>query len=480
MNKIKTKLMLFFVLLFLTLNSLSLFLFINHKQTVEQYDHILNRFFLLNDISQISNEAYDSMNTYLIKKTPEDLEQFYESRQQLKLAQARLDTELMNTNNYVIVKNYQRMIESLIEESDMTIGMFMNEEIERYSVRQAESLKLLGFIQENTLNIVNDELTQFHSYYEAMNHRNHYMQSMGFAMFSGTFFMGFLFALLFSNGITRPINRLTAAAREIAGGKLDGKELVSYRNDELGFLTSTFNKMRKDLVYLVRQIKDKSEQDKLVKEIELKSLQSQINPHFLFNTLNTIAKLAYIEGSEKVYQLINSISKLLRYNLSRIEEPVLLEDEIKVVEEYFFIQKTRFGERVNFSVNVDYSCRKLRIPILTLQPLVENAFIHGIEPLEKEGHIEIEAYIDNQDVLIKIRDNGIGMTDEVRASFLDQEKKHVSTGHSTGLGLGNVIRRLQLYYQREDVFTIYSKVHDGTVIELRLPKSRIEGDDVDV
>ncbi|WP_088102108.1 sensor histidine kinase [Halalkalibacter urbisdiaboli] len=481
MYKIKTKLMLFYVILFLILNSLSIFLFYNHKQTVQQYDHILNRFFLLNDVSQKSNESYESMNAYLNKKMIDDLEEYQNSRDQLFQLQEQLQYELKNQNNATLVTNYENMIQSLVDESDLAVSTFLNDDIELYSVKQREALKLLGFIQEETLILLNNELSEFQAFYDAMNKRNAYMESMGIAMFSGTFLMGLLFAFIFSNDITKPIHRLTGAAREIARGNLEGEDIQTPRKDELGFLTTTFNQMRTDLHYLVRQIKDKSEQEKLLKEMELKSLQSQINPHFLFNTLNTIAKTAYIEGSERIYQLITSISKLLRYNLSQIEKPVTLADEINIVKEYFFIQKARFEERVHFKIDVQEDCLSHRIPILTLQPLVENAFIHGIEPFEKEGEIAIEGFVNDGYVYLKIRDNGIGMDKEVSQVLTEHPSERMvkSSGHSTGLGMHNVIRRLQMFYQTDDILSIYSNKGQGTVIQLKLPiQGQEEGSDV--
>ncbi|WP_100407302.1 sensor histidine kinase [Bacillus solitudinis] len=471
MYKIKTKLMLFFIALFVILNSLSIFLFYNHKQTVEQYDHILNRFFLLNDVSQKTNESYEAMNVYLNKKAIEDLKEYNVRRDQLLSLQKNLETELLNQSNSVSVNNYQNMLESLIEESDLAISTFLNDDIETYSVKQREALKLHGFIQEETLMLLNNELTEFQSFYDAMNKRNAYMESMGIAMFSGTFLMGLLFAFIFSNDITKPIHRLTGAAREIASGNLEGLDIHSGRKDELGFLTKTFNQMRKDLHYLVRQIKDKSEQEKLIKEMELKSLQSQINPHFLFNTLNTIAKTAYIEGSERIYMLITSIAKLLRYNLSQIDKPVTLADEINIVKEYFFIQKARFDNRVDFTIQVDENCLLQKIPILTLQPLVENAFIHGIEPYEQEGKIEIEGFMKDNTFYLRIKDNGIGMDEAVSRILMANPTERLvkSSGHSTGIGLNNVIRRLQMFYQHDDILRIHSIKGEGTMIELKLP-----------
>lgn len=470
MYKIKTKLMVFFILLFIVLNSLSIFLFYSHKQTIKQYDHILNRFFILNNISKSTNDSYESMNLYLNSNRSSDLDDYNDHRSKLISFNEKVETRLESNQNNTVLSNYKNMVDSLVQENDLAIRNFSKGDIESYSMQQREALKLLGFIQEETLLLLNNELTDLHSFYGAMSKRNSYMNSMGIAMFLGTFLTGFLFAYLFSNSITKPIYQLTSTAREIAKGKLDGKDIRSSIKDELGFLTHTFNQMRGELDYLVRQIKDKSEQEKLLKEMELKSLQSQINPHFLFNTLNTIAKSAYLEGSDHISKLITSLSKLLRYNLSHIEKPVRLLDEINIVKEYFFIQKTRFEERVQFSINIPEECLAVQMPILTLQPLVENAFIHGIEPFEKQGKIEIEAYSEKGSVIVLIRDNGIGIDEHRMKVLMDRSLDRIPTSedHSTGIGINNVMKRLEMYYQSDQVFSVFSEVGQGTTIKIKL------------
>src|SRR5699024_300673 len=168
---------------------------------------------------------------------------------------------------------------------------------------------------------------------------------------------------------TNPIHSLTKVAGEIAKGNLHVKPIDSQRKDELGFLTKTVNQMRLDLSYYVKQIREKSEQEKLLKEMELKSLQSQINPHFLFNALNTIARTAYLEESKHIANLITSLSKMLRYNLGKLEKPVTLKDHISNVHEYLYIQTTRTGARVQVKVHVDKQCETSSLPILTMHPL---------------------------------------------------------------------------------------------------------------
>src|SRR5699024_8626920 len=143
------------------------------------------------------------------------------------------------------------------------------------------------------------------------------------------------------------------------------------------------NDMRSILHELVEEVKEQSEVDLLDKEMELKQLQYHINPHFLLNTLNTVSKIDYLEDANATSDLIESVAALLRHRLGQIDKNASLRDEVGVVKEYFHIQKIRFSERSQFKLNVDESCLEIEIPRLTLQPLVENAFIHGIEEKEE-------------------------------------------------------------------------------------------------
>jgi len=205
--------------------------------------------------------------------------------------------------------------------------------------------------------------------------------------------------------------------------------------------------------------------------MELKQLQNQINPHFLFNTLNTVSKMAYLEDAKATSDLIESVAALLRHSLGQIDKNVSLRDEVGVVKEYFHIQKIRFSERSQFKLNVDESCLEIEIPRLTLQPLVENAFIHGIEEKEEGGIITLNIYQMETNVIVEVRDDGVGMDQgKIRQllSLSTVDTDHV--GHSTGIGLTNVIRRLQLHYQIPDVMEIESVPGEGTTVRLLLPK----------
>ena len=161
MNKIKVKLMIFIITIFILMNGVSAFLYLNHKHTLAQYDHLLDRFFLINDISQVSQDTFDSMNSFLLHQTQDDLTSFYTYRKKLKEKQRALKGTIMNSKNSIAVKNYEMLIGSFVEETDVTIGLFMSEQIESYPTRQAESFKLLSFLHDRTLRLLDDELTNF-------------------------------------------------------------------------------------------------------------------------------------------------------------------------------------------------------------------------------------------------------------------------------------------------------------------------------
>lgn len=460
----------FFMALFLLLNSYPLFLFYNHQKTVDQYDEIINRLLIFNDTSQATNELYSHLGFYLNKKEMESYTDYSKVKEELIQLIEKIDQQIKNTTNEMSIINYQNMIRSYIDESDNSLETFIKNDVETFPEKQRESLKLLEFIQQETLELLKNDVTEFKTFYTKMTERNRYMDFSGISLFIATFMSGLLAAYLFSRYITNPIHSLTKVAGEIAKGNLHVKPIDSQRKDELGFLTKTVNQMRLDLSYYVKQIREKSEQEKLLKEMELKSLQSQINPHFLFNALNTIARTAYLEESKHIANLITSLSKMLRYNLGKLEKPVTLKDEISNVHEYFYIQKTRFGDRVHFKIHVDKQCETFRLPILTIQPLVENAFVHGIESLESGGVISVDVWREQNFTIVEIADNGMGMEQETIEQILNhQDVTHLKKGReSTGLGLANVIRRLELFYHREDVVQIDSEINGGTKITLKL------------
>jgi sensor histidine kinase YesM len=288
-----------------------------------------------------------------------------------------------------------------------------------------------------------------------------------------------LFTYWFSLSITRPVLKLTQAAKELSRGRFD-LQIEVESNDEISFLAKMFDRMRININNLISEIQQKAQlenelqQNKLLlQESQLRSLQSQINPHFLFNTLNTLSKKAYLEGSEETSDLLASVAGLLRYNLKRLDRSVTLYDEVKVLKQYIEIQKARFTERLQFHTEIDETCLHIQIPGLTLQPIVENAVIHAVEPEEDGGTIWFRIINGDERVTIEIEDDGPGMT-ELKIKQILEEHLIETEGHSTGIGFSNVVRRLRLFYGYEDVIGIESGSGSvrGTKVMLKIPKTR--------
>ncbi|MBE3555218.1 MAG: histidine kinase, partial [Thermicanus sp.] len=384
MKRIQTRVMALFLILILLMNGISFILYHLSQQTIDQYDEMLKRFLLYNDISNRSSGLVDELQAYLTDKSLS----FYESylRQKRELAERRQALlTLMDRPAYPIeMKNYSSLIDSLIKESEEVILGFHQEDLYLTSSHYRETQQISGFIQETTLSMINLELSQYHLLYQRMIDRNDALQKMGWSLYGAIFLLGMLLAYAFSNTLTSPIRQLAMAAKRIEQGDLNGENLKVPGRDELSFLTESFNRMRSNLRHMVGEIIKKSEleqelkqqalknseMDRLLKEMTLRSLQNQINPHFLFNTLNTLAKSAYVEGAEKTSDLITSVANLLRYTLKEREQKTTVAEEIDHVREYVTIQQARFGtRRIRVSFHLDQELLTEPLPLLTLQPL---------------------------------------------------------------------------------------------------------------
>ena len=472
MKTIRGKLLVYFFIFAFLFQVVAISIFVSSKEITTTYDQSFQRFLLLNTISQITEELSLQTKAIVIDPESEDSNEYFTTKRELQLKKNEL-LQLFNEDDYKI-KNYHNLIDTFIHESEMTVGFVFKDDIEQYTNHLEETQIAAGYIQEYALELIDIELTAYQSFYKDMQLRNEYFFMFIVFLFITTIALAIFFAIWFSTGITKPVNKLASAATEVAEGNLLGKPVEIHSNDELQLLSNTFNDMRSNIHRLVQEIKDQSELDSLLKEMELKHLQNQINPHFLFNTLNTISKMAYLEDAHSTSNLIDSVATLLRHNLGEINSSVTLKEEVDVVKDYFLIQKNRFSDRVNFVYRIDESCLHIEVPRLTLQPLVENAFIHGIEEKEEGGTISLHIEQTNKYIIVDVIDDGLGMERErlERLKLFNQEKvDHV--GHSTGIGLTNVIRRLQLFYNENHVAEIESEKGRGTKIRLLLPKSNM-------
>jgi sensor histidine kinase YesM len=476
MNSIQKKILTLTTVILVIMSGIWLALtFYNHK-TQNQYNEILKRYLSMNEAARSSQYVITDLNNYMISPTEDKLAQLNLSKERMQKAKLEV-AKLRNTENTFILTNYIHLIDSLIETIDRILIFHSAKETESAAMEFLEATRISTYISEMTLSLLDTELKTYERFYRSIIDRSGEVIKLGIWQLLLITFLLLLATYWFSLSITRPVLKLTQAANELSKGRFD-KQINVETNDEISFLAKTFDRMRININNLILEIKNKAQlehelqQNKLLlQESQFRSLQSQINPHFLFNTLNTLSKKAYLEGSEETSDLLVSVAGLLRYNLKRLDRSVTLQEEVMVLKQYMDIQKARFTERLKLLMEVDESCLNVRIPALTLQPIIENAVIHAIEPKEDGGTIWVRIMDEDDRIRIEIEDDGAGMAEEKIKQILEEDTVQTE-GHSTGIGFSNVVKRLRLFFGYEEVIDIISGKDCGTKVVIKIAKLR--------
>jgi len=281
----------------------------------------------------------------------------------------------------------------------------------------------------------------------------------------GIVVIGALFSsVMISNSISKPIKQLSSITNQVAKGDLSVRSNIQ-NGVEVKILSDSLNIMIEKLSNLIETVK--KEQTSL-REAELRLLQEQINPHFLYNTLDTITWLAEAKKSNEVVEVVSSLSHYFRTSLSKGKDMVSLKEEELHVRSYLQIQKLRYEDILTYEIHIPEELGQYRIPKITLQPLVENALYHGIKNKRGMGKIIITGEIDGDIIILNVKDNGIGMTEErIRQVMngLTQSKEYREDFY----GLYNVNERLNLHFGREYGISIQSAYKEGTLVTVRIP-----------
>ena len=263
--------------------------------------------------------------------------------------------------------------------------------------------------------------------------------------------------------ISQPVAKLRKRINIISNGDFSPDVSIE-SDDELGQVGKGVNQLSRDLVVLMEnRIKDEQQKQ----ELEYRMLQSQISPHFLYNTLNSIKWMATLQGADGIAEMTTSLSRLLKTVSKDVRKVVTLEDELTLLNDYMLIQEYRYGGNITMTKIIhDNSLLKTQIPRFTLQPLVENAIFHGIEP-KGSGSIKLEVLREKDTVLVTVTDDGVGMSDDIQRLIF--EDTYNSQNIITELGLRNVHERLLYAFGKGYGLSIESKVGEFSKITLRLP-----------
>lgn len=271
--------------------------------------------------------------------------------------------------------------------------------------------------------------------------------------------------LIISNLVTRPLQRVSDAIRKFSAGDFEQKVEVSTR-DEVGEVAACFN-------YMVEDIKHLIEENYVItlreRESELAILQAQINPHFLYNTLDSLYWQAMEAGNEELAESILALSQLFRMVLSQGKSEIPVEHEMELVSCYLQIQKMRFAKRLDYQIEVEPAIQKAKIPKLIIQPFVENAIVHGFEKADGKCELTVRAWQDAGFVKFEIKDTGTGMSKEQIEAVWKEEPAHYAKHRVGRYAIRNIRERLQLKYQQRFQLEIQSVIGEGTTVTISIP-----------
>ena len=221
------------------------------------------------------------------------------------------------------------------------------------------------------------------------------------------------------------------------------------------------------MVIQIQQLMEQVREEEIsLRKTELKALQAQINPHFLYNTLDSIAWMCEEERSSEAVEMVNALARLFRISISRGKELIPLEKEVEHAQSYLKIQNYRYRNQFTYDFHIEEDCLKYLCNKITLQPIIDNAIYHGLDRMVDEGHIDITIRTESEDtILLVVEDNGVGMTEEQCHEILYRENSD-----RVGIGIKNVNDRIRIYFGEKYGLKLFSELDEGTRVEIRIPR----------
>ena len=469
----------------------NMFMYYNINKSISTIDEVYVSNVGLNDLLDSLDDLHNFVFEYLNTKTTDSLENYYRSDQKYRNLIDGLKGDITDNEMLIMQKNIKNMSESYLDLLDRTVDAKRGRNLERVNVNYEDATKMYDYISVYINNLNTEQFKYNSNNYELLRMSLGYLEVISTSVLLIIMVFNVVLIVIVTRSITGPLMKLTEAANEIAAGNFEVDLVEVNSSDEVEIVTKAFNTMTISIHQYIMKTKESMELESRMKEKELmmtnhlkdaqlKYLQAQINPHFLFNTLNAGAQLAMMEGADKTCLFIENMADFFRFNMKSFDQDSTIRDEIKLVDSYIYILNVRFSGGIHFYKDIDDSILDVCVPSMILQPVVENSVNYGIRDIDYEGEIHLlvdqeEDYID-----ITISDNGAGMEqstiDRIMRTSIENGSatREVNiTKDSNGIGLGNVINRLRLYYDVEEIFEIRSEGrYKGTQVTIRIPKHK--------
>lgn len=442
----------------------------------------------LTHFSQAVTTTEKAMEDYVSYRTFESIDAYYNSRTKVEDYFERFQE--FPSKNEVAHKEYivHQLTEAFLYYSNLAISARRANNEDEISINYSYAMDSYNYLLSQILELNNLRLQQNAERYDANQSKIVISNTLGIIFFL-VFAVMIFFVLYFTiTSIMEPLVEISDVAHKVARRNFDVPLFNRESNDEIGNICKAFDRMIISIREYIDTIWEKARTEAELKEKEiemqalytdaqLRALQNQINPHFLFNTLNTGAQLAMMENADKTCYFIEQVADFFRYNIQQQSRTVSIDEELALVDNFVYIMKVRFGNRLEFIKKIPEGSFPQQIPSMTLQPLVENCIKHGLK--NAKGIISLEVSVEEKNIVISISDNGEGMPQKTRDAVfkavmagttrlpddvLDDNSTH------NGTGLISVFLRLQLQFHRYDLFDITDADGGGTKFIIRIPK----------
>lgn len=468
------------VALILFCTNMSLYWQVN--RTMQNMEQVYVTNVSLTELAESLESVQTEMYNYLTVKTSDSLESYYRNEQEYRNLLEKLNDQVLDNPVKLLEKNIRKMSETYLDQTAETVTAKRGRNVEKYKNSYDKAQKLYQYLNSYIYNLNGQQFKNNSSSYQALQTAVQYLEIVSMAILVVMMGVCILMLFLMIKGVVAPLTALAATANLVGQANFNVKMPPTDAQDEVGVVTRAFNTMVSSLeeyVKLTRESMEKEQQmmerellmETHLKEAQLKYLQSQINPHFLFNSLNAGAQLAVMEDAEKTCIFVERMAEFFRYNVKKGSEDATLLEEVEAVENYIYILNVRFAGDIHFTKDVDESVLNCRVPSMILQPIVENAVTHGIRNIEWEGTISLVIAREPEGICIRVKDNGKGISPERIAQVLSGEaQSEEDQSDSTGIGMYNVISRLELYYERKNLVEIFSEgENQGTEVVITIP-----------
>lgn len=469
--------MVFFILSVLIILATSLYAYISAQIIMQDTDQMFQKNLQLTEAYSRLGKVQNDLELYLSTSSSDSLIAFYNDSSALNDNAESLLSKVSYNERGIKMKNVANMVLDYLSKAEYAINQKRGRNISAYTAAYENTVKESDSITVYMEEIMSRDMIDSSEKYKAIHARQEQVSLINNTLIAAVMAFVIFMIILFSIEVTKPITRLAGYAQKIADGNFDVVIRPEKTSGEIRTLYEVFSSMAVSIKEYVNQLQEKrrlertlnAEKVKNLKmknalhESELLALQSQVNPHFIFNTINIGAKIALLQGDKLTCTYLENAADIFRYNLKGLDSNATLRQEIENVVSYMYLLQMRFSDMVNFTLEADKEDLALMnfvVPRMTLQPLIENAYIHGISQKEEGGNIRLHAWRDEAFVYVEVCDNGSGLSQEQIENILEAhseetgEERLQQKGHTTGIGLDNVLKRLRLFFDRRDVMWI--------------------------